>query len=361
MVTGKVFMLYHIGLLLQNYCSYFNVIHYVSFRAIAALFTAYGSMIICGPLFIKFSQRFLSSAAREYTPESHKLKGKIPSMGGLLIVGVTIGVTLLWTNLYHLEVWLGVLCFLGFGLLGFLDDWSKIRYRKGISERHKFWGQVIISFLLAWAWYFLLSPAPVICFPFFKHVTLPLGIFFIAWAMLVMIATSNAVNLTDGLDGLAISSLIMNFATFGLIAYIAGHYTFAHYLHIPFVHTAEISIVCATLVGASLGFLWYNAYPAALIMGDVGALSLGGFLGFIALLTKQELLLLISGGLFVIEALSVMIQVAIFKRSGIRFFRMAPLHHHFELVGWHESTIMIRFCIITFLLCLLTLLTLKLR
>lgn len=354
-------MLYHLSLFLQEYSSYFNVIHYVSFRAIAALFTAYSCMIFGGPFFINFSQRFFSLKAREYTPETHKLKGNIPSMGGILIVGVSALSVLLWTNLYQLEVWLCLLCLSLFGALGFWDDWSKICYKKGISERSKLGGQITVSLLIACVWYYFGSPLPFIGFPFFKNFIVNLGFIFIGWAAFVMIAASNAVNLTDGLDGLAISSLIMNFATFGLISYLAGHYTFAHYLHIPFVQTAEVSIVCASLVGASLGFLWYNAYPAALIMGDVGALSLGGLLGLIALLTKQELLLLISGGLFVAEALSVMVQVAIFKRSGTRFFRMAPLHHHFELVGWHESTIMIRFCIITFLLCLLTLLTFKLR
>lgn len=355
-------MIYHISLLLKNYYFLFNVAHYISFRAGAALFTAFGLTFLLGAKFISFSGSFFRAQAREYTPERHhQTKNNIPTMGGLLIIATTTLTTLMWCNWMDPKIWLVLAVLAGFGLLGGWDDWSKITTRKGISEKSKFLLQIIVAFLVSAGWYYLSEPDSSIWLPFFKNVHIELGFLFIFWSMFVLVASSNAVNLTDGLDGLAISSLIMNFATFGIISYVAGHYTFAHYLQIPFAQTAELAIVAAALVGASLGFLWFNAYPAQIFMGDVGALSLGGILGLIALMTKQESLLIISGGLFVVETLSVMLQVAIFKRWGRRFFKMAPLHHHFELIGWQEPKIMVRFGIITFLLCLLALLTLKLR
>ena len=354
-------MLYLLSLYLNNYCSFFNVIHYVSFRVMISLLTALLISFIFGNPFISWSQRYFRSKAREYTPEAHRAKDDMPTMGGLFILMVVFSTTLLWSNLYKPEVWVFPACLLGFGILGFWDDWSKISHRKGISEKFKFKAQITIATIVVLLWLKTCNPSTQLYVPFFKNIHPELGLLFIVWAVFLLVGTSNAVNLTDGLDGLAIGSLLSNFATFSIIAYIAGHYTFANYLQIPFAGTAEISIIGATLVGASLGFLWYNTYPAQIFMGDVGSLALGAGLALMALMTKQELLLGIAGGLFVVETLSVIMQVFSYKRWGKRLFKMAPIHHHFELMGWQESKITVRFGIISFILCLLALMTLKLR
>jgi phospho-N-acetylmuramoyl-pentapeptide-transferase len=249
---------------------------------------------------------------------------------------------------------------LGFGSIGFFDDLYKIYHKKGLTAWHKFFLQLSVAFCVG----VLLVIHGIdlsISFPFLKNIHPHLGLFFIPWVMLVIVGCSNAVNLTDGLDGLALSSLIPNFALYSLIAYIAGHYTLATYLQIPFAGSSEITVVGTTLVGACLGFLWYNTYPAQIFMGDVGSLALGSGLALMAIIAKQELLLLISGGLFVVEALSVILQVLSFKLLGKRIFKMAPIHHHFELLGWQESKITVRFAIISLILCLLALMTLKMR
>lgn len=352
-------MIYHLSLLIKPYIGGFNVIHYVSFRVMASLLTALVLSFIFGSWFIGQSARFRAKV-REFTPESHQAKNDTPTMGGLFILLTTFITALLWCNLTKPEVWIFLACLLGFAVIGFWDDWCKIRFRKGILESHKFRAQLAVALLVALSWYFLVEPPTEICIPFVKC-SFSLGLFLIPWAAFILIGTSNAVNLTDGLDGLAIGSLLFNFGTFTIICFLAGNYTLAHYLHIPFAQTSEIAIIGGTLVGASLGFLWYNTYPAQLFMGDVGSLALGSGLALMALMARQELLLVITGGLFVAETLSVIAQVLSYKYLGKRFLKMAPLHHHFELLGWQEAKITTRFGIITFILCLLALMTLKLR
>ena len=336
------------------------MVHYVSFRVMASLLTALILSFIFGSWFIGQSSRFRSKV-REYVPESHQVKNETPTMGGIFVLLTTIVTGLLWCNLSDYAVWIFLLCLIGFATIGFWDDWNKIRHRKGIKESHKFRAQVSIALIVACLWYFLIAPPTEVCVPFFKNFSPELGLLLIPWAAFILVGTSNAVNLTDGLDGLAIGSLLLNFGTFTIVCYLAGNYAFAHYLHIPFTQTAEITILGATLVGASLGFLWYNTYPAQVFMGDVGSLALGAGLALMALMARQELLLPVAGGLFVIETLSVIAQVLSFRYLGRRIFKMAPLHHHFELLGWQEAKITTRFGIITFILCLLALMTLKLR
>jgi phospho-N-acetylmuramoyl-pentapeptide-transferase len=267
----------------------------------------------------------------------------------------------LWCDLANLQVWIFLFCIIGFGALGFWDDWNKIHAQKGISAQTKFILQLLVALAVVMSLIFFTSFSTELTFPFFKHYMPDLGLFFVPWAVFIIVGCSNAVNLTDGLDGLAIGSLLPNFATFALICYLAGHYGLAHYLHIPFAGTAEIAIIGAILIGSSLGFLWYNTYPAQIFMGDVGSLALGAGLALMAIMAKQELLLAISGGLFVLETVSVMLQVLSVRHFGRRMFKMAPIHHHFELMGWPESRITTRFGIISLVLCLLTLITLKLR
>ena len=353
-------MIYHLALYLRQYSSFFNVVHYVSFRVMASLLTALILWFFGGNTFVSQAARF-KARVREYTPQTHQVKNDTPTMGGLFILLIAVITSLLWCNLTKPEVWVMLVCLIGFGCIGFWDDWHKIKYRKGIAESHKFRAQLIVAVLVSALWYYVVQPRTTICLPFLKSVQPDLGVYILIWSSFILIGSSNAVNLTDGLDGLAIGSLILNFATFSIICYVAGHATFAHYLHIPFTNTAEIAIMGATLVGTSLGFLWYNTYPAQIFMGDVGALALGGALALMALMSKQELLLALSGGLFVAETISVIAQVFSYKWLKRRLFKMAPLHHHFELLGWPEAKITIRFGIITFILCLLALMTLKIR
>lgn len=294
-------------------------------------------------------------------PSAHQAKNDTPTMGGLFIIMTALVSILLWCNLSKPEVWVMILCLLGFGAIGFADDWLKIKKRKGISERAKLYSQIGMATLVATSWYFLCQPTTEVCIPFFKNIHFELGIFIIPWTIFLLIAVSNAVNLTDGLDGLAIGSLLSNFATFAIVSYIAGHIAFSTYLHIPFAGTAEIAVIASIFVGASLGFLWYNAYPAQIFMGDVGSLALGACLALIAVMARQEFILAISGGLFMIETISVMMQVFSFKYLGKRIFKMAPIHHHFELLGWPEAKITTRFGIISIVLCLIALMTLKMR
>jgi phospho-N-acetylmuramoyl-pentapeptide-transferase len=301
------------------------------------------------------------SQVRENTPERHKEKNNSPTMGGLFILGIVVFNILLWCDLSKPHSWISMFCLLGFGGIGAWDDWSKICTKKGIAASTKSMLQIVVATVVTISWLYTTHTEMSISLPFFKNIAIPLGYFFVVWAVFIIVACSNAVNLTDGLDGLAIGSLMPNFVTFALISYLAGHTKLAAYLHIPFVGTAEMAIVGSILVGASLGFLWYNAYPAQIFMGDVGALSLGAILALMALMTKQELLLIIAGGLFVFETLSVILQVLSYRWYGKRLFKMAPVHHHFELLGWQESKITVRFAIISFILCLIALITLKLR
>jgi len=354
-------MLYHIANILKSYLSILNVVHYVSFRAMAALLTALGFSLLCGNWFITKVCILFASKARPLVPESHKIKNNLPTMGGIFIITIIVITSLLWSDLSNPLVWVFLFTLLGFGTIGLWDDWYKIRYNIGISATHKFALQWLIAFIIIVLWIYGAGGTTTISFPFFKNFNPNLGFLFVPWTMFVIVAFSNAVNLTDGLDGLAIGSLIPNFATFSLICYLAGHAKLADYLHIPFSGSAEIAVLGATLVGASLGFLWYNTYPAQIFMGDVGSLALGACLALMGIMAKQELLLALAGGLFVLETLSVIIQVFSYKILGRRVFKMAPLHHHFELLGWQESKITVRFFIISLILCLLALITLKIR
>lgn len=352
-------MLYYLAYKIKFCLSIFNVVHYVSFRAMAALLSTLLFSILFGGWFIGKSGRF-RSLARDATPAHHKLKDNMPTMGGIFVIGAVVVNTLLWCRLDG-KIWLFLATLLGFGLIGFWDDWSKIHRHKGISATCKFILQVSVALLVGVALILTHHIEPTVSLPFFKQVCWQWGSFFVLWAVFVFVGCSNAVNLTDGLDGLAIGSLIPNFGAFTLIAYLAGHKEFAAYLCIPYAQTQEIAIVGASLLGASLGFLWYNTYPAQIFMGDVGSLALGAALAYMALISKHELLLLISGGLFVFETVSVMMQVIARRMWGRKLFRMAPIHHHFELLGWPESRITTRFGIISLVLCLLAIMTLKLR
>ncbi len=354
-------MIFHLAQFLKPYLSFLNVVHYVSFRALAGLLSTLFTSILFGRWFIDTSKKFFRSVARERTPENHRAKNDMPTMGGLFIIGVVLINTLLWCNLTDLKVWLFLVLIIGFGLIGFWDDWFKIRYKRGISARLKFSMQCLVAFVVMFLLVTTHSIAPTVCFPFFKYGCFSVGSFFIIWSVFIIVGCSNAVNLTDGLDGLAIGALIPNFATFALMNYIAGHAFFSWYLQIPYAHSDQMAIIGAILVGASLGFLWFNTYPAQIFMGDVGSLALGAALAYLALVCKQELLLPIAGGLFVVETLSVIVQVLSYKFLGRRMFKMAPIHHHFELLGWPEARITTRFIIISLVLCLFALITLKLR
>ncbi len=354
-------MIYHLSQSLQNHFSILNIFHYVSVRAISALLTALLFSFLFGNWFIRLCQKHFRSKVREWTPETHAVKNNTPTMGGLFVIGIFLVNSLLWTNLSKISVLIFLFCVVSFGLIGFWDDWNKIFHKKGISARLKFWLQVICATIVVSAWYFFINPDTHLCIPFFKNFNPDLGILLIPWAIFIIIATSNAVNLTDGLDGLATGPLIFNFSTFALISYLAGHAKFAAYLFIPFTGSAELSILAATFIGALIGFLWYNTYPAQIFMGDVGALAFGAGLALIALMTRQEILLLICGGIFVLETVSVILQVITFKLYGKRLFKMAPIHHHFELAGWKETKITVRFWIVSFILALITILTLKIR
>jgi phospho-N-acetylmuramoyl-pentapeptide-transferase len=354
-------VIYHIAQILKSYLSFLSVVHYVSVRAVLGLLSALAMSFAFGSFFIETFKSMLSAKAREWTPESHKNKDNLPTMGGVFILAVVTMNILLWCDLSKSLVWIFLAGLLGFGAIGGWDDWCKISFHKGITARKKMFLQIGVAAAVVLMWLGFCHAQTTITFPFFKYLQPDIGLLFIVWAIFIIVGYSNAVNLTDGLDGLAIGSLILNFSTFALICYLAGHSKLAHYLHIPFANTAEITVIGSILVGASLGFLWYNTYPAQIFMGDVGSLALGSGLAIMALMAKQELLLLISGGLFVVETISVILQVFSFKYTGKRIFRMAPIHHHFELIGWQESKITVRFGIISFILCLLALVSLKLR
>ncbi len=353
-------MLYHLSQALTQSLRYFNVVRYTSFRAIAGLLTALLLSLLFGAWFVRQSALFRTTV-REDTPDSHKIKNYTPTMGGLFIILTTLVSSLIWCDLAQPEVWIVLGCLLGFGAIGFYDDWYKITHKRGIKERSKLLAQLAVGFTVALSWYYVVQPPTELCVPFFKNVTPALGFLLVPWAVFVLIGTSNAVNLTDGLDGLATGSLLVNFGTFSLICFLSSNLLFAKYLAIPYTTTSEVVVIGGILVGACLGFLWYNSYPAQVFMGDVGSLALGSVLALMALMSRQELLLPLAGGLFVVETLSVMVQVVSYRYFGKRFFKMAPIHHHFELKGWPESKITTRFTIITCVLCLLALITLKMR
>jgi phospho-N-acetylmuramoyl-pentapeptide-transferase len=365
---GKKIMLIWLAGFLKEYIGAFRVIDYVTFRAMMAAMTALGFSLLLGPWSIrKLTELKVGQAVRSDGPQTHLVKTGTPTMGGTLILLSIAFTTLFWGNLSNLYLWLLLVVTLGTGALGFYDDWRKVVYKdpKGVSARFKMAWQSVLAigagiFLYSYAH---LPAATEFIVPFFKSVNYPLGLVgFCVLTYLVIVGTSNSVNLTDGLDGLAAFPVVLVSAGLMVFAYIAGHAGFAKYLAMPYVPgSEEVVIFCAAICGACLGFLWFNAYPAQVFMGDVGALALGAALGTVAVIIRQEFVLLIMGGLFVMEALSVMIQVASFKLTGKRVFRMAPLHHHYELKGWKETQVVVRFWIITILLVLIGLTTLKLR
>ncbi len=360
-------MLVWLAELLTPHFSLFNVVSYLTFRAIMSIFTGLGIALWIGPKVIRRLQLLqIGQVVRNDGPESHFSKAGTPTMGGIMILFSVLISVLLWTRLSNVYVWVVLFVLLSFGTIGFIDDYRKVIRKdpKGLIARWKYLWQSVSALLVA---IFLYASAThdaqtVLVVPFFKALLPQLGLLFIPLVYFVIVGTSNAVNLTDGLDGLAIMPTVMVAAGLALVAWATGNVNFAAYLHIPYVpDTAELTIVCTAIVGAGLGFLWFNTYPAQVFMGDVGSLALGALLGVIAVLVRQEFLLLIMGGVFVMETLSVILQVGSYKLRGQRIFRMAPIHHHYELKGWPEPRVIVRFWIITLVLVLLALITLKLR
>ncbi len=351
-----------------------NLLKYLTFRTLMATVTGYVIAVAMGSRFIAWmrARQGKGQPIRKEGIERHVIeKAGTPTMGGLMILAGMVGGTLLWANLSNVYVWVVLMVTLAFGVLGFLDDYDKVTKQTtaGVSGRVKLLIQGLVAVAAVAIIVYLGQPSPVtpelatsVAFPVFKNLLLNLGLFYILFGAFVIVGASNAVNLTDGLDGLAIVPVMIAAATFGLIAYLVGNYNFAQYLQVHFVPgTGEIAVFCGAIIGAGLGFLWYNAPPAKIFMGDTGSLALGGALGAVAVATKHEIVLGIVGGLFVAEALSVMIQVFYFKRTGKRIFLMAPIHHHFEKLGWPESTVVIRFWIVSLILAAIGLATLKLR
>ncbi|MCZ4279296.1 phospho-N-acetylmuramoyl-pentapeptide-transferase [Kiloniella laminariae] len=347
----------------------FNLFRYITFRSGGAVLTALLISFIFGPMIIRWlkSKQGEGQPIRDDGPESHLLTKKgTPTMGGCLLLLALSVSTLLWADLRNPYIWITLLVTVGFGMIGFGDDYLKLTKRntKGLPGKAKLLAQVLISVSATWG-IIAVSPENMdthLAIPFFKGLLVNLGLFYIPFAVFVMVGASNSVNLTDGLDGLATVPVMIAGACFGLIAYLVGNTIFSEYLQIGYVPgTGELTVFCAALVGACMGFLWFNAPPAMVFMGDTGSLSMGGALGTIAVITKHEIVLSIIGGLFVLETISVIVQVASFKTTGKRVFRMAPLHHHFEKKGWAEPTVVIRFWIISMILALLGLATLKLR
>jgi phospho-N-acetylmuramoyl-pentapeptide-transferase len=358
-------MLYHLLYPLHIDYSVFYVFRYITFRTIYATITALLISFIVGPWLISMLQRLqIGQSIRKVGPESHFVKEGTPTMGGSLILLAIIVPTLLWADLSNIFIWVALLVTAGYGVVGFVDDYLKVvrKNSDGISARQKMLWQILIALVASLLLYFSAGFETHLSVPFFKNVTPDIGLFYIPFAILVMVGSSNAVNLTDGLDGLAIGPTIIAAGTFLMLAYLAGNAKLSAYLQITSVPGAgELAVMCGAMAGAGLGFLWFNTYPAQVFMGDVGSLSLGGALGSIAVITKNEILLVIVGGIFVVEALSVIVQVVSFRYWGRRVFRMAPIHHHFELKGWAEPKIIVRFWIISFVLALIALSTLKLR
>src|SRR5579862_9425638 len=362
-------MLYALLYPLADHFQAFNLFRYITFRSIGAVITALAISLTAGPFVIAWlrSKQGEGQPIREDGPQSHLIRKKgTPTMGGFLILLALTVSTLLWADLANPYVWVALGVTVGFGLIGFFDDYQKLHRRshRGVPGKLKLLLEIVLAVIACVALTSVIRQpfANTIAVPFFKNVLVDLGWFFVPFGVLVMVGASNAVNLTDGLDGLAIVPTMIAAGCFAFIAYMVGNLTFATYLqlhHIP--HADELTVFCGAMVGASLGFLWYNAPPAMVFMGDTGSLSLGGALGAISVITKHELVLAIIGGLFVLEAVSVIVQVASFKLTGRRVFRMAPLHHHFEQKGWEEPTVVIRFWIIASILAIAGLATLKLR
>jgi phospho-N-acetylmuramoyl-pentapeptide-transferase len=352
---------------LTQFESSFNVFSYLTLRAILSTLTALLIAILIGPGMIRWLQRLqIGQTVRDDGPQSHLSKAGTPTMGGVLILAAILASSLLWadlTNRYVLATLAIVVCF---GVIGFVDDYRKVIRKdpKGLIARWKYFWQSVVAVVISFYLYTSAqqSAETALLVPFFKEVMPQLGIMYVVIAYFAIVGTSNAVNLTDGLDGLAIVPTILVAGAFAIFAYVTGHANFSQYLNIPFIPmTSELVIVCTAIVGAGLGFLWFNTYPAQVFMGDVGSLALGGTLGILAVLVRQEIVLIIMGGVFVIETLSVILQVGSYKLRGQRIFRMAPIHHHYELKGWPEPRVIVRFWIISLILVLIGLATLKLR
>ena len=360
-------MLRHVAAWLSDYYSGFHVFQYLTLRAILAALTALAISLLVGPRMIRWLAEYqVGQRVRSDGPQTHLSKAGTPTMGGALILAAIVAATLLWADLANRFVWVVLLVTIAFGLIGFWDDYLKLVVgdSRGLIARYKyFWqsfaglGAAIVLYVTAQ------SPADTTLYvPFFKHFVVPLGVLFIPLTYFVIVGSSNAVNLTDGLDGLAIMPSVLVAGALGVFAYASGNVVFSNYLGIPYLAGAgEVLVICTAIFGAGLGFLWFNTYPAQVFMGDIGALALGAALGVIAVVVRQEIVLFIMGGVFVMETVSVILQVASFKLRGKRIFRMAPIHHHFELKGWAEPKVIVRFWIITVILVLLGLATLKLR
>ena len=360
-------MLLYLTKYLAQFESGFNVFNYLTMRAILGALTALVLSFVIGPRMIRrLSVKQIGQPVRDDGPETHLLKTGTPTMGGALILTAIAFSTLLWADLENLYVWIVLFVTLSFGVIGFVDDYKKLILQDpaGISARQKLFWQSVAALIAAIALYVTATDEvqTSLLIPYFKDLALPLGMFQVVVTYFFIVGFSNAVNLTDGLDGLAIMPTVLVGGALGLFAYVTGNVNFSGYLGIPYVAgTGEILVFCTAMAGAGLGFLWFNTYPAQVFMGDIGALSLGAALGVVAVVVRQEIVLAIMGGVFVMETLSVMIQVASFKLTGKRVFRMAPLHHHFELKGWAEPKVIVRFWIITVILVLIGLASLKIR
>ncbi len=359
-------MLYWLGIVLKNHIFVFNVLRYITFRALMAVIISFLITLVIAPIFmekITALNRLYGGYVREDTPESHSKKKFVPSMGGLIIV-LSLEITIfLLMRLDIPQTWIVAFTVFGFGAIGFWDDFVKMKNKKGISAKTKMITQIMVSLISALMLYFWVHIDTNLYFPFFKSLKLDLGVFYILFVVLVLVATSNAVNLTDGLDGLAIVPAMTTAFAVGILSYTAGNVILARYLEIHYVENAgELAVFGMGIVGAGLGFLWFNSFPAQMFMGDVGSLGLGAAIGMMGVMSKQELSLIIAGGVFVVEALSVILQVSYFKlTNGKRIFKMAPIHHHFELNGTPEPKIVVRVWIISILLAIFTIATLKLR
>ncbi len=360
-------MLLHLANFLAQYQSTFQVFNYLTLRVILAALTALMLCLWLGPWVIRrLVEGQIGQAVRDDGPQSHLSKAGTPTMGGAMILLAIAISTLVWGDLTNHYVWVVLLVTLGFGAIGWVDDYRKVveKNPRGLPARWKYFWQSVVGIGAAVVLYATATtPAETsLLIPMFKDVALPLGVFYIVLSYFVIVGSSNAVNLTDGLDGLAIMPTVLVAMGLSVFAYASGNAVFANYLHIPFIHgTGELAVFCATIAGAGLGFLWFNTYPAQVFMGDVGALALGAALGVVAIIVRQEIVLFIMGGIFVLETVSVILQVGSYKLTGRRIFRMAPLHHHYELKGWPEPRVIVRFWIITVVLVLLGLATLKLR
>ena len=359
-------MLYHFLYSLKDISIIFNVFKYITFRMICGAITSFILVYFLMPFFIRYMRKKqFGQIIRDEGPAHHKVKTGTPTMGGIIIVSAVILSTLFWCNPSNYLIWIVIFILFSFSFIGFLDDFLKIKRKRnlGLRAREKILAQLLIVCVFYLILFKIFNFPTNLNFPFFKKLIVDIGGFYLIFSMLVILGSSNAMNLTDGLDGLAIVPFIVVAGVYSILSYVAGHIKFANYLYLPYIPQAgELAIFCAILVGAGLGFLWYNAYPAEIFMGDVGSLALGASLGAIAIMIKQEFLLIIAGGLFVLEAISVILQVGYFKiTKGKRIFRMAPLHHHFELKGWPENKVVVRFWIVSIICGLIALSTLKIR